>query len=93
MSYKHLQRKKETVSGKIVIGIDPSKNSHQALIPGPERMQIGKTFSFRHSYNGFQNKLLEYIGNYRPDFDTSKIVFTFEIATDIRQNPAAEYMS
>jgi len=41
MSYKYLQRKQETLSGKIVIGIDPSKNSHQAVIPGTDRMQIG----------------------------------------------------
>ncbi len=88
MSYKHLQRKKKYISGKIVIGIDPSKNTHQAIILGPDRMQIGKTFSFRHSLDGFQNKLWRSIEKYIPDSDISKIIFAIEASTDVWQNLA-----
>ena len=88
MSYKHLQRKKEYISGKIVIGIDPSKNTHQAMILGPDRMQIGNTYSFHHSFDGFHNKLWKNIGKYIPDSDISKIVFAIEASTDVWQNLA-----
>ena len=39
MSYKYLQQKREYILDKIVIGIDPSKHHHQALILGPDRLQ------------------------------------------------------
>ena len=89
MSYKYLQRKKEYISGKIVIGIDPSKNSHQAMILGPDRMHIGNTFSFRHSFDGFHNKLWKNIGKYITESDYSKIVFAIEASTDVWQNLAS----
>lgn len=88
MSYKYLQQKKEYISGKIVIGIDPSRNSHQALILGPDRMQIGKTFSFRHSCDGIKIKLWQRLGKYISDLDKTKLVFAIEASTDVWQNLA-----
>ena len=88
MSYKYLQQKREYILDKIVIGIDPSKHHHQALILGPDRLQIGKTFSFRHSSEGFQIKLWNYIQKYIDDLDKSNIVFAIEASTDVWQNLA-----
>ena len=57
MKLQTLEMKRHFVSGKFVVGIDPAKYKHQALVLDPAGLPLGKSFSFSHSYNGFHFKL------------------------------------
>lgn len=87
MSYATLATKRQLIEGKIIVGIDPAKKKHQVKILAPNGAQIGKTFSFPHSYHGFHeilwNRLKKNLGD---DHDPSMIVSTVETSCDLWQN-------
>jgi len=58
-SYRSYQEKRSGVVGKVIIGIDPGKARHHAVIINATGIPIGKTFSFSVSYNEFRKKLWE----------------------------------
>ena len=75
--------RKQWVSGKIIVGIDPAKEKHQAVVLDEHRMQKGKAFTFDTSYEGYHKKLWEkldaIVGSYNPD----SLVFAVETACDL----------
>ena len=88
-----LAEKREYVKGKIIIGIDPAKDKHQVRILNSDRIPVGKTFSFKNNYNGF-NKLLwskldQHLGN-EVDY-REEMVFAIETACDLWQ-PLVHYL-
>ena len=44
-------------NGKTIIGIDPAKSKHQAVVITPEGATAGKSFSFAVSHTGFTQVL------------------------------------
>jgi len=57
MKLQNLETKRHFISDKFVIGIDPAKNKHQAMVLDPKGIPVGKSFAFQSSYNGFHFKL------------------------------------
>jgi len=57
MNMKTLQMKRHLIDGKIIIGIDPSKKKHQAVVIDPKGIPLGNSFSFQSTYEGFNQEL------------------------------------
>jgi hypothetical protein len=57
MKMKTLETKRHLIDGKIIIGIDPSKKKHQAVVHDPKGILLGNTFSFQSTYEGFNKEL------------------------------------
>ena len=85
MNSKSLETKRHFINGKTIIGIDPAKKSHQAVLIDSVGVPIGKTFKFNNSFHGFHhelfNKLNSYISNLSPD----NVVFAVEISINLWQ--------
>ena len=52
-----MQENERRLRGKTIIGIDPAKSKHQALVITPEGTTAGKSFSFATSHTGFTETL------------------------------------
>ena len=50
---KKMQENGHRISGKTIIGIDPAKNKHQAVILRPDGSVCGRSFSFETNHTGF----------------------------------------
>lgn len=78
MKMKTLQTKRHLINGKLIIGIDPSKKKHQAVVLDPKGIPLGNTFSFLSTCEGFNDELwkkLKFIvKNHSPD----TLVFAIE---------------
>ena len=57
MKLQNLEMKRHYVSDKFVVGIDPAKHKHQAMVLDPKGIPVGNSFPFAHTYNGFHFKL------------------------------------
>ena len=57
MKLQNLEMKRHYVSDKFTVGIDPAKHKHQAMVLDPKGIPVGNSFSFIHTYNGFNFKL------------------------------------
>ena len=53
MKFKVYKQKKDFVSGKTIVGIDPAKQHHQASVINQYGIQIAKSFSFPVNLDGF----------------------------------------
>ena len=53
MELSSLQLKRGMIDGMIIVGIDPAKAKHQAMVIDPIGSQLGKTFSFDVNANNF----------------------------------------
>ena len=88
-----LSEKRQFISRKIIIGIDPAKDKHQVRIIDSSGIPLGKTFSFRNDYNGYHIGLWKKLGQYldrEVDYKTA-IVFAVESACDLWQ-PLVHYL-
>ena len=52
-----MQENERRLKGKTIIGIDPAKSKHHALVITPEGATAGKSFSFPVSHRGFTETL------------------------------------
>jgi len=79
------QMKRHFIQDKIIIGIDPSKQKHQAMVINSIGDSMGNSFSFQHNYYGFHitlwKKLKERLGSVDPE----KIVFAVETSINLWQ--------
>jgi hypothetical protein len=57
MNHSRLQYNRSIIAGKIVIGIDPSKDKHQAAVVDANGSQRGSSFSFPVSSSGYGETL------------------------------------
>jgi transposase len=55
MQFKSLQAKRQFIHGKTVVGIDPAKKKHQAVILNSTGIQLGKSFTFTNDIKGYIN--------------------------------------
>jgi hypothetical protein len=53
MNHQRLQALRETLAGKIVIGINPAKDKHQAAVVDANGNQRGASFSFPVTAAGY----------------------------------------
>ena len=61
MKLRAYKQKKDFVSGKTIVGIDPAKQHHQASVINHYGLQIGKSFSFPVKFDDFDRKRKSYI--------------------------------
>lgn len=86
---KRIEKMKENerrLKGKTIIGIDPAKSKHQALVLTPEGTASGKSFSFAVSHTGFTETLPQRL-NQRTD-EQADLVFAIETSCALWQRLA-----
>lgn len=79
------QMKRHFIQDKIIIGIDPSKKKHQAMIINNFGDSVGNSFSFQHNHYGFNITLWKKIKERMDRIDPDKIVFAVEISINLWQ--------
>jgi len=84
-SYRSYQEKRSNVVDKIIIGIDPGKARHHAVIINANGIPTGKTFSFSVSYDGFRKKLWEEINKQIENYTSSDLLFAVEASCNLWQ--------
>ncbi|NQV18862.1 MAG: IS110 family transposase [Armatimonadetes bacterium] len=83
--YRSYQEKRAQFTGKTIIGIDPGKDRHHAVIIDANGIPIGKTFSFSVSYQGFRKRLWEEINKQAADHSSSDLLFAVEASCNLWQ--------
>lgn len=84
-SYRSYQKKRIKVADKTIIGIDPGKSRHQAVIIDAGGIPIGKTFSFAVNHQGYHEKLWDKINKQIPDYSSSSLLFAVEASCNLWQ--------
>lgn len=87
MNQQQLDKKRDWIKGKYIVGIDPAKEKHQATIIDRNGNLVGKSFSFRQDHNGFNNRLWFKLNQYLdPDLvNPEHLVFAVEASIDFWQ--------
>ena len=83
--YRSYQEKRAKVTSKTIIGIDPGKDRHHAVIIDANSIPLGKTFSFSVSYQGFRKRLWEEINKQAADHSSSDLLFAVEASCNLWQ--------
>ncbi|MCH8128136.1 hypothetical protein IIC38_19645 [candidate division KSB1 bacterium] len=71
--YKAFQKKRESIQGKTIVGIDPANDKHQGVVINEFGLPIGNSFHFSVSFEGyttikltgFNRPINPYIANHR----------------------------
>ncbi len=82
---KKMQENGHRISGKTMIGIDPAKNKHQAVILRPDGSVCGRSFSFKTNHTGFTETLPRRI---RERIKATDVVYAIEGSCALWQNLA-----
>ena len=85
MKLQNLETKRHYISDKFIVGIDPAKNKHQAMVLDPKGIPIGNTFSFTSSYNGFHFKLWQKLKGLSFEITPGNTAFAVEISINYWQ--------
>jgi transposase len=85
MKLQHLETKRHYVSDKFIVGIDPAKHKHQAMVLDPKGIPVGNTFSFTHTYNGFHFKLWQKLKSFSFEPSPENTAFAIEISINYWQ--------
>ena len=85
MNSKSLEAKRHFINGKTIIGIDPAKKKHQAVIIDSVGVPIGNTFKFSNNFTGFHKELFHKLNSIIPALSPDKIVFAVEISINLWQ--------
>ena len=83
MNHQRLQAQRGQLADKIVIGIDPAKDKHQAAIVDPHGNQRGASFSFPVSAAGYGETLWRNIAKVLPSYKADDVVFAIETACNL----------
>jgi len=86
---KRIERMQENgrrLEGQFIIGIDPAKSKHQAVLLTPEGTTTGRSFSFPTSHTGFSETLSRRIEE--RNHDNSQVVYAIEVSCSLWQNLA-----
>ena len=75
--------KQQLIAGKYIVGIDPAKKKHQAVILTPDGLQLGKSFCFDVSYEGYSNTLWKKVTFLVPNCNPENIVFAIETSCNL----------
>ena len=85
MNSKSLQMKRHFIKDKIIIGIDPAKKKHQAVVLDTAGIPICKSFKFTNNYQGFHFDLWKKLRAHIKDLDPHEVVFAIEISINLWQ--------
>jgi transposase len=85
MNSKSLEAKRHFINGKTIVGIDPAKKKHQAVIIDSVGVPIGSTFKFSNNFYGFHQELFHKLNSYISDLSPDKVVFAVEISINLWQ--------
>ena len=85
MNIKQYQAKKNYINGKTIVGIDPDKGKHQAIIIDEIGNPIGTPFTFKHSFFGFHITLWKKLKARLQDINPENVVFAVEISINYWQ--------
>ncbi|HEM49332.1 MAG TPA: IS110 family transposase [Caldithrix sp.] len=80
--FQALQIKRQFISDKIIIGIDPAKNKHQAAIINHYGLPITNSFTFANSKQGYL-KLLKKVRQQTEKSNNKNIVFSIETSCNL----------
>ncbi len=75
--------KLQLIAGKYIVGIDPAKAKHQAVLLDPSGLQIGKSFAFDVSYQGYNLALWHKLTLLFPLCNTDNTVFAIETSCNL----------
>ena len=93
MNSKSLEVKRHFIKDKIIIGIDPAKKKHQAVILDTDGIPICNSFKFTNNYQGFNYDMWKIIKTHINDLDPNKLVFAVEISINLWQKLCAFLVS
>ena len=88
-SYQALQVKRRFIAGKLIVGIDPGKFSHQAVVQDADGLTLGKSFSFAQSYAGYHQSLPKKLARIIPTATDRAMVFAVERSCNLWQTLCA----
>ena len=83
MKFQVYQQKKDFISGKTIVGIDPAKQHHQAAVVNQFGIQIGKSFSFPVTIDGFNNTLWKKLNSIIALNTPDNLVFAVESSCNL----------
>jgi len=83
MKYQALQSKREAIAGKVIIGIDPAKHKHHAAILDPQGVQLGHSFAFDVSCEGYTESLWKKVINILPTCNPESVLFAVETSCNL----------
>ena len=88
-----MQENGHRISGKTIIGIDPAKNKHQAVVLRPDGSVCGRSFSFETNHRGFTETLPQRIQQRlatteQTDTEQTDVVYAIEGSCALWQNLA-----
>lgn len=75
--------KQQLIAGKHIIGIDPAKAKHQAVLIDPSGLQIGKSFAFDVTYEGYTQTLWKKVTLLLPKCNPDNTVFAIETSCNL----------
>jgi transposase len=85
MNTKLIEEKRHFVHNKIIIGIDPAKHNHQAMVINELGIPYCKSFSFNNTFNGFNEELWLKLSKVLKEIDPQKVVFAVEVSINLWQ--------
>ena len=85
MNSKSLEVKRRFIKDKIIIGIDPAKKKHQAVILDTAGIPICNSFKFTNTYQGFNSYMWKIIKTHINVINPDKVVFAVEISINLWQ--------
>jgi hypothetical protein len=54
---RKLQQRRALVEGRFIVGIDPAKQRHEAVIVDPAGIPVGRSFWFKQSFTDHSDEL------------------------------------
>lgn len=84
-----LEDKRRAIVGKIIVGIDPGKSSHQAVMLDENGFQMGTPFSFAQSDAGSHHTLPQKLSHILPEETDHEVVVAIERSCNLWQNVCA----
>lgn len=85
MQFKNLQMKRHFISGKTIVGIDPSKEKSDTAVIDQNGLLLGKTFTFKNNQEGFQKQLWNCLNERIDDLSKENTIFAIEAACNLWQ--------
>ena len=85
MNSKSIEAKRHFINGKTMIGIDPAKRNHQAVIIDSIGVPVGNTFKFSNNFYGFHQELFVKLNSHITSLNPENVVFAVEISINLWQ--------
>ena len=92
MKYQALYAKRKFIANRFVIGIDPGKKKHQAVVLDPQGLQL-RMLTFAVSNYGFRQELWKKMAGAIPPAELSEAVFAIETSCNLWQTAAHYFHS